>query len=381
MNQILKKVPVDHVVEGENVRIHYELEGLVMDIAQNGLKTPIMVWTPPGAAKSSFEVLEGHRRLRAIKTLANDQPDAFQVHFSNGVSAIICGNLTEQEAWELKVDHGNELALRDPYELLQCARMLFNAGHTEEQVANDLVSLIERITPMAPKVKRTIETLKLAKTAAEKAGEQETADNVEADIRQTIFDYRRGLVQYLHNTARCPDLVMSALYFKATGKHPEGMDSNIPLPTLTHAKVLALWNAHKKDLDVKDKGVPKFGRTRPGPEFTKKWAEYVKAEKDVKTKKDSGIKRVKAMPASDITKELEEGKFNSQGFRLMCLHHTGKESSGRTSSRRLGKSRTKSRRRMRLRPMPLLRRPSMKWKSLRRSRFRSTKCAGHNMGH
>jgi hypothetical protein len=320
MQHTAKSVPLTDITVGVNVRLpnRYSIPNLAADIMQRGLITPILCWL---TALKVIEVLQGHRRLAAIKWIEQNNPAAFSKWFGKGVPIIMVDGITADEALTMKVDHGNELSLSDPFELQMCANLLFQSNHTEEFVIIELASLMERLNPMKSDKSKELATMRVDLADAKEKKDATRAAKLEEGIVKLLFEYRRGMVQNLHNTFRCPDVVMAALYFKATGETPDGYAGEY-LPKLTTGQVTALWKAHKDDLEIRDgKGLPKYSKKLVGPNFREKWAQLIEAEKRVDSEPETT--RPKAMSAKDIDAEVKEGKWSSPFAHALCLHFLG----------------------------------------------------------
>ena len=192
-----------------------------------------------------------------------------------------------------------------------CASMLLNAGCGEKDVVIELAGLMDRINPMKAERRKEIDGLATA-TERDKA----------------VFDYRRGLVQNLHNAHRAPNIVMAALEHKATGEDVEGFEGEY-LPKLTTAQVTKLWKAHQKDLEIKDeKGKQVFSRRRSGPSFKDSWQKTVESSQKAEENKENGVVRDKAMSGKDMKAEVTEGKWLSHFGHQITKSHSGDKTVG-----------------------------------------------------
>jgi hypothetical protein len=317
----LVKLAVIYV--GRNVRLRtlMKIQELAADIAENGLLTPISVYR----VKDKFEVIQGHRRFAALTSLFETDSERFKTLFPQGIPVTIIEGVSYEEAQEMKIDHGNELSLTDPMELQLCANMLFAQGKSEKATVIRLASLMDRMKPMkADKLKKYQGMLADAALWVEK-GNPTNAKEKQAEAEKFLLDYRRGMVQNLHNAYRCPHLVMAALYFKATHERPskdEEFYTEAPLPMgITYQHVNSLWKAFEKDLTLLKDGKQVHNRRIPGPEFNAKW----KVICDELAKKSSdeadGTPRAKAMSAGEMESELKEGKWQSGFGQLLTRYH------------------------------------------------------------
>lgn len=313
-------VPFDGLTLADNPRIptNLALDSLMESIENVGLLEPITVWEPQ---KGKLEVVRGHRRTMSIGLLRNRNSKRFDELFAKGIPALKVTDVTADEVVELKLDHSEQKGLSDPHELQRSANMLFNIGKTENEVAVILAGLIDKISPMNSKAKLQLETLK-SKVEAMKATKNSAAvELAEREVKDFIGAYRRGFVQNLHNTFRCPEKVMWALYKKATGQAPDGVTEY--LPKLGAVQVTALWKAHKADLEERENGVPKYNKQRVGPKFTAKWNELIADEKKAIEEGEDKEPRQKAMSAKDMEAEVKEGKYKSELACKLTAHHCG----------------------------------------------------------
>lgn len=308
MNAVISLIAFTALKMARNVRLEsrYNLPPLMEDIRINGLKTPISVYK----TGDGYEVLQGHRRTRAITLLKETDPKRFKELFNDGIPCIVREVANERDVARFKVDHGNELSLTDPFELQLCASEFFRVGFKEREVIIELAGMMDRISPMKADKRQAIEN---ATTQAEK-------DDI-------LFKYRRGLVQGLHNAHRCPPIVMAALEHKATGEPVEGYDTY--LPKLTSSQVQSLWKAHSQDLEIEDgEGRKVFSARRTGPKFNEKWEKIVESSHKADADKENGVVREKAMSGKDMKAEVKDGKWLSGFGTLLTKHHSGDKSVG-----------------------------------------------------
>ena len=310
MEAVISLIAFTALKMAANVRAksRYNVPPLMEDIRVNGLKTPLCVYEiNPGIS----EILQGHRRFRALSLLQETDPKRFKELFSKGIPCIVRDISDPRDVARFKVDHGNELSLTDPFELQLCASMLFNAGFSEKEVVIELAGLMDRISPMKPERRKEIEGL-----------------STQAERDKAIFDYRRGLVQGLHNAHRCPLVVMAALEHKCDGEVVEGFENEY-LPKLTTGQVSRLWKAHSDDLKIEDeKGVKIFSKRRPGPKFREVWGKVVESSQKAASDKEEGVVREKAMSGKDMKAEITEGKWLSAFGQKLTKYHTGDKSVG-----------------------------------------------------
>ena len=322
MEMKVKTIPMDNLFMGQNVRLasRMSLDTLMADIASVGLQNPIQVWRPNG--QELFEVLRGHRRLTAIQKLEGSLPEAYSKWFAKGIPCLLVTDIDANDALELKVDHGNELSLSDPFELQLCANLLFSAGRTEEAVVLALAGLMDRISPMKVSRRKELDEINTLITQADAAGEKLMAAAKRDEANKLVAVYRRGMVQGLHNAYRCPSLVMATLASKAGGVVADEFKGQY-LPDLTTSDVKGLWKAHTQDMTILENGRPKFSQSRPGHAFRQLWEKIIAKAKEADAKPDDV--RAKSMSANDILKDVKEGKFKSEIACRMASYHAGNE--------------------------------------------------------
>jgi len=318
-----KKVPLDKIVEGRNVRLpqNMNVPELGADIAVHGLQTRLLVIAVKGG---ELEVISGHRRRRSIHWVKINNPKAYQKWFAGDqVEVEVVTGISYAEAQFLKIDHGNEQPLRG-LELQNCANMLFDYELTEKEVVVRLATLLDRLIPMKSNKRKKLEEMRANLAALQVKGDTKNADIQERAILDFIFEYRRGVCQNLHNAYRCPEIVMAALYFKETAEYPEGVKKSVALPSrITTADVTKLYKAFKEDLEQVDaKGARKFNQKLPGPVFNAKWKDVLQDSEDKENAK-SGT-RAKSKSHKDLMKEAGE-KWNSSGFQMLTQFHANED--------------------------------------------------------
>lgn len=305
MKHTISKMLLSAITVGQNVRssLGLRLKELAADIAMNGLTTPIWVWFPTTGVDIA-EVLRGHRRTAALNMLLQDNPARFGELFPDGVPVDVISEITQSEALAIKVDHGNELSLSSVYEVQLCCNLLFEAGHTEEAVVGELSGMLDRISPMSPKVRGEIDSLRAAGLHAE------------ADKRE--FGYRRGLIQGKHNAYRCPSIVMASIAKDAGEQVPKAFEGQY-IPSLTTGDITGLYKAFTKDQGVLVNGKAVYDKASPGPNFKAAWDKIV-AKSQAKDAEPESV-RAKAMSAKDIMAEVTDKKLKSAlGCKLAAKH-------------------------------------------------------------
>jgi len=314
-------VPFDTITAGENPRIitNLALASLRDSIEGVGLLEPITLWEP---VKGRIELIRGHRRIMAIGQIKNQNPKRYAELFGKGIPSLMVTGVTAEEVVVMKLDHSEQIGLSDPHELQRSANMLFAINKTEAEVAMQLAGLIDKIAPMKQAARVELEAIHVKIQAAKASNNDAAVTLAERDYREFVSTYRRGFVQNLHNTFRCPEVVMSALYKRATGTAPEGV--TVYLPDITTSDVTVLWKAHKADLEIMEAGVPKYNKQRVGPNFTEKWEKLCAKSRAAEAdgNKESPAKP-KAMSAKDMQAEVREGKYKSELACILVTHHCG----------------------------------------------------------
>jgi len=94
------------------IKIHPELkpralnvefiDELVEDIGNNGMDTPISVWSPERNSKKLYLIAGAHRRA-ALKRLAKGSPRKFDRHFKNGVPVDVRHGGTVRDALAIQI--------------------------------------------------------------------------------------------------------------------------------------------------------------------------------------------------------------------------------------------------------------------------------------
>jgi hypothetical protein len=323
MQKELLNVDLGALVLGENPRIpnlEY-IEELSEDISANGLKTPLIT-TP--IDKTQFRILQGTRRFKALVRILENNPARFEEILSEGIPCNVMTDVTEEEMVDLIIDHGQIQGLTDPMELQLAANMLFRANKTERQVVVSLAGLLEKFTPMKKDVRKEwLDKLDRVKAAREHDPEWALQMQNEAEI--LLFNTRRGKIQNIHNAYRCPDVVMQALWLKATGAYhtntPEDLIKSMPR-TLTYAHVGQLYKSHKADIEADETN--EVSKANPGVQFWAKWNEIVEKLRKEALNKADGKVRAKAMSATDMMQDFDERVWKSQGFLSLTQFHAGK---------------------------------------------------------
>jgi hypothetical protein len=323
----LQHIEFKRLVLGENPRIPSmeHIEELADDIEANGWQEPCTGLL--NEKTQEVRILRGTRRTKANGMILERNPGRFlELYPDNAVPVFVLTELSEDEIVDTIIDHGQIQGLRDPMELQLAANMLFRVGKTERMVVTKLSGLLDIHTPMKSDVRKEwlekLEGVKIARSA-EKFDWALQLQN-EAEIFQ--FNNRRGKIQNIHNAYRCPEVVMQALWLKATGEYHVDTSSDLQktMPrTLTYAHVASLYKAFKEDLKGDEEGL--VTKAQPGELFWAKWEEVGKKIQEAAKEKADGKTRAKAMAAGDMMKDVTEAVWSSKAFRALSRYHAGEK--------------------------------------------------------
>jgi len=315
-----KTLNLAKIVVGDNVRLEsaYKIAPLKADILENGLQTPITVFE---LQNGEAEVIRGHRRERAVREISKENPATFKKLFPKGIPVTVLKGVSYEIAQTMKVDDSNYEPLSDPFEIQMCANKLFEFyGDKEKPVILKMTGILDRKYPPTAGRKKEIETLKADIILAKEKGLNDIVIVKQAELDELIFKQRRGKCQNMHAAFRCPDVVMTALKYKAVGTLPEGWDSKEYLPaSLNYDQVKQLWKAFKADLDLdkEKKGTLKYNKRNPGPTFLSKWEEICNKLQEAEGKPKA------INPKAMAAKAMKGQKFMSTGFTQLTLQHAG----------------------------------------------------------
>ena len=293
MNHKAKTVKIDTLITGANVRFEnrYNIEPLAADISENGLKEPLLVWQPK-KGENVFEVIRGHRRLRACTSLGMED-----------IPVIVVTGIDEEQALVLKVDQGNTQGLTKG-EVQLAVNMLYDAGCKERGIVLQLAGLLESLNPMKGDKRVKYEELL-------EAGKKEDADTF-------LFEYRRGLIQPMTTVYRLPEKVAQAQYALHSGEFAPDVQPFVIPTKITNGDIKGLYKAFEADLKlVADNGAPQFSKYASGPNFNEAWQALVDRTEDNKPI------RAKAMSAKAISEQVSSGKMTSELGVMLCQQHAG----------------------------------------------------------
>lgn len=289
----------------ENVRIgDLLLRELADDIAVRGIITPPIIWADP-KVEGQYIVCQGNRRGRALKLLHDVDIAAFKNQFPDGkVPVSVMYGASRRDFDARFVDHGNELGLRDPHELVLCGIKLFKSGCSEQDAAVILNGLITRIIGgLKGKRKAKVADLEQSLELAEESGKAERVKTLKANIEREISEARRGTVQHIKHVFRCPPKVTAALLYKSTGVVPEGYrEGELPV-NLTNAQVTKLDQAMTEDAGDANADI-NYDAGHPGPAFIKAWEKLVQAAKTKVEEKADPATRAKAMTGQQLDEQI-----------------------------------------------------------------------------
>lgn len=308
MKYQIKNVPLTELVEGKNVRLQasFDYEGMADSLEDRGMDEPVQVWKTPA---NTLEIVRGYRRFNGAKIFAERNPKTFKEFFPEGIPVIIRKDITNaSEAALAKVDHGTVVSLRFRSERDMAVAELKDQGLTEEEICSRLEGLLQKFQTAVPSAKRE----KLDELRKEPVKNRK-------EIRKLVHETFKGQLQASIAVWKCPPVVAECLrYLEA--KEPLSPKTKCPAK-LTYGDVKKLAKAMEADAALKDdNGAPKYSKGNPGPNFRDEWANCLTAEvKDGET-------RLKAMSSNAMQEELDEGKWDSEAFKLLTLHHKDSKS-------------------------------------------------------
>lgn len=267
---------------------NYDIDGLSVDIEQNGLQTPLCV---SQRADGTFHLLRGHRRALAIRSILERNPKAAEAF--KKVAAVIYEGLSTSEELDLVLDHSNQKNLTRKSEMYRTVASLLRNGFSELAIAIKCDALFARMTNKEPDGRAA--ALKLTDPSERAAA---------------LKDVWRGRIQELHNIVRLP-CVVEEHWLRQNGV-PDA-DNAFQCPKLTTARIQKLYTAHLAD----KKAEAEIDDYAGGPAFDEKWQVFVSEDK----KKASGESTTtKRLSASDI--EEKQAVFRSKAIRNalgMCI--------------------------------------------------------------
>lgn len=314
------------------------LEALRASIAADGLHDPLVVWDNPNPnnPEQRYEVLKGNRRTEAINLIATFDPATFEEHFPGGkIPAEVHTGLTDEEALEIKLDHGTQLGLSNWYELyMSCVLHLRARGGSWKRAEAPIVkacrTIFDRVKPLSGKAKDRTNKLLKAIEDARKANDLRALALAEKEAEKDYFDTRRGMIQTIHAVSVCPTIVEDSRYLQYVGTVPGGRELDDLIPTLSDKEIKKLKKAHDLDLDETnpenmEDGVCKYDRSVPGPAFWKQWNE-IKAAKAAAS--ESTAPRPKALSAKAMLDMTKDGSALSKARTLTLRQCAGQDAPG-----------------------------------------------------
>ena len=332
MNFETKQMEIGSLVIGKNVRVRndVDLTTLIDSITSNGLETPITVVARPSNGK--FEVLRGHRRLTAIQEIRRIAPNTFKNLFPNNkIACTIVKGVSYEEAQKLKIDSGTTVELKNKYEALLCASIMFNDSKTENDVANELHAILcrtSRGSGLTSEKQKTLAKHQSEILIARDAKKWDIVDSHHKAIRKLLLEFHRGHVQQLKAVWQCPYFVMACKEYEYTGVVPEGYTEKEVL-RLTYSEVKRLLKAFELDLeDLDDNEIPKYSKVKPGKNFESKLQQIRDEKKGNKKKTGTQTVTDTRLSMVDLEKEHKASVYQSYGFRLLLRHCMGKKVKG-----------------------------------------------------
>ena len=297
-----QNIALDLLVKVENFRTianETEVSGLMEDIHQSGLETPLVVFPMEGG---TYEIGRGHRRTNALRKLKEHDPARFDALFGDGVPCEVYEGLTAEQKLDVKADIGNSKGLNNPYELQLFVSSYLERGCNEGEAVMKSKEVLDSVYPPTKDNREKLEGYKRDAEKFRKDGFTQNAIQSERDAMKHYKDMRRGVIQGINALYRGPIMLLAAMHHEYNGELPaEGHKyfvGNIATPkkfTLSEAKRLARVH-QKENKDRRDSELPVYTKAEPGPIFLEAYAEWCNMEP----------KKKAASPKSLTYNELEE---------------------------------------------------------------------------
>lgn len=255
--------------------------GLYRDIYQNGLDEAVTV---EEKKDGTYLVLQGHRRMKALGRILQNDPKRFSVLFPNGIPCRVVDVANDQERTRIRADHGNKVGLTKG-ELAVQWRDLLHKGHTKSVIQ---IRLFDQLCDIA---KRRL----YRSEDPEKFGSEDVAssDQENAYFQEQIAKLT-GLTQTMSAAAKMPNVIFDDIVHLLDNKPGWNV-------RMTEAEIRKLGPVLSKDLE-EGCFVDEDGFT---PNLRKVWNEY-KADKT----RDSN-KAVR--DAANAAKKSTEERTNKDG--------------------------------------------------------------------
>jgi len=307
-HQITYKGPKELTV-GLNTRVgdkSNDFEGMARSLEDRGMDEPVQCWQNPDTG--TLEILRGHRRHAGATILMGRNPEVFKQHFPKGIPVIIRKDITNaSEAALAKVDHGTVVTLKYRCERDRAVIILKNEGCTEVEIVSRCEGIFAKHQTAVPSTKRD---------KLDELRKDSIKNRVE--IRKLLHETYKGQLQASIAVWKCPEIVQQCL---------EHLEAKVDLPKgkkcpakLTYGDVKKLAKAMEEDMTIlNDKEIPVHSKGNPGPAFKKTWADLLTA------KPKDGETRPKAMSHKDMKRQLDEGIWDSEGFKLLTQQHSGQK--------------------------------------------------------
>lgn len=307
MNHSIKYMDPSELSVGVNTRVgaSNDFENMALSLEDRGMDEPVQAWK---TEDGRIEILRGHRRHAGATILNARSPKVFKGHFPQGIPVIIRKDITNaSQAALAKVDHGTVVTLKYKCERNRAVIILKDEGCTEKEITSRCEGIFSKHQNAIPSDKR--DKLEALRASPEKN---------RIAIRDLVHGTYKGQLQASVAVWKCPSKVQACLeHLEAKEPLPKG----IKCPAkLTYGDVKKLAAAQEEDNQVKDaQEMPLFSKGNPGPAFKALWAELLAA------KPKTGETRAKAMSSKDMQAQLDNGIWDSAGFKALTLQHTGKK--------------------------------------------------------
>ena len=276
--------------------------GLYRDIFQNGLDEPMTV---EKNADGTYLVLQGHRRMKALSRILQNDPKRFSELFSDGVQCRVVDVADDAERTRIRADHGNKVGLTKGEVSIQW-RDLLQKGHTKATIQ---VRLFDQLCDVAKKRLYRSEDESVYGTEDAASSEQENA------FFQAQIAKLTGLLQTMSASAKMPNVIFKDIVFLLDNKPGWSVK-------MTEAEIRKLGPVLSKDLES-GAFVDEEGFT---PNLRKVWNEY-RADKTRDSNEDVRKAAVAAKKAG--TKRKEDENQDGVTFDIATQIQAAKSETGR----------------------------------------------------
>ena len=287
--------------------------GLSLDIAANGLATPLVVHN---TGDGTYETIMGHRRTNALSAFLTRDPEGFNKMFAAGIPCIVHSGLTRLEIETLKADSGNTVTLSHPYECQLFCNAQFDNGASMAQTGINAEAILAACHPITDdKVLKDLAAFQAEAERLTAEGRTAAAQAAWSDFEKRYKEARHGKMQAIKAIYDAPHLVMAFYHFTANGVMPS-VDSRFYVGKETMPKK---WTVGKAGAMAKafekDKKEGNYTKANPGPNFLKAWDAWVNEEVA------EGVKAIRSKSAKDI-KDASTG-YLSRTARSVAAYAAG----------------------------------------------------------